>query len=91
MCVLPLSQPNGQTNGLEFWYVGQVEGYLGQVRRSRSKVKVTGSKNVSMGISKECLLRNRLSNITTVRNTTMWGVFKAYAFFFKFFSQEPRK
>ncbi len=55
-----------------------MEGYLGQVRRS--KVKVTRSKNVSMGISMECLLRNRLSNMT-VRNSTMWGVFKVYAFF----------
>ncbi len=38
VCLLPLSQPNGQTYGLEFQYVGQVEGYLGQVCRSRSKV-----------------------------------------------------
>ncbi len=29
----------------------------------------------------ECLLGSRLSNITAW-NTTMWGVFKAYAFFF---------
>ncbi len=35
---------------------------------------------MSMVISMECLLRNLLSN-TTVRNTTTWGVFKAYAFF----------
>ncbi len=34
--VLPLSQPNGQTYRLEFWHGGQVEGYLGQVHRSRS-------------------------------------------------------
>ena len=26
-----LSRPNGQTYRLEFWHVGQVEGYLGQV------------------------------------------------------------
>ena len=46
--------------------------------RSRSKVKVTRSKNVSMGISMECLPGNRLGNITE-SNTTTWGVFKAYA------------
>ncbi len=34
-CVL-LSQVNGQTYGPEFWHGGQVEEYLGQVRRSRS-------------------------------------------------------
>ncbi len=33
-----------------------------------------------MGITMECLLGHRLSNIT-VRNTTTWVVFKAYAFF----------
>ena len=32
-----------------------MEGYLGQVCRSRSKVKVTRSKNVSMGLSIEWL------------------------------------
>ena len=78
VCLLPLSWPNGQTCRLEFWYVGQVEGYLGHVCRSRSQVKGEGHevKNVSMGtcISMECLLGNRLSNIT-VRNTTTWGVF----------------
>ena len=36
VCVLPLSQPNGRTYGLKIWHVGQVEGYLGQVCRSRS-------------------------------------------------------
>ncbi len=46
VCLLPLSCLNGQTYKPEFRYVGQVEGYLGQVRRSRSKVKVTRSKNV---------------------------------------------
>ena len=39
-----LSWVDGQTYGLEFWHGGQVEGYLGQVRRS--KVKVTRSNNV---------------------------------------------
>ncbi len=38
-----LSWPNGQTYRLEFWHVGQVEEYLGQVGH-RSKVKVTRSK-----------------------------------------------
>ncbi len=33
VCVLPLSRLNGQTYRLEFQYVGQVEGYLGQVWR----------------------------------------------------------
>ncbi len=45
LCVclsVSLSQPNGQTYRLEFWHVGQIGGYLGQVRRS--KVKVTRSK-----------------------------------------------
>ncbi len=37
VCVcVSLSWVNGQTYGSEFWYQGQVEGYLGQVRRSRS-------------------------------------------------------
>ena len=36
VCVLPLSRPNGQTYGPDFWCVGQMEGYLGQVQRSRS-------------------------------------------------------
>ncbi len=36
VCVL-LSRVNGQTYGPEFWYGGQVEGYLGQVRRSQVK------------------------------------------------------
>ncbi len=34
VCLLPLYQ----TYRLEFRHVGQVEGYLGQIRRSRSKV-----------------------------------------------------
>ncbi len=29
-----LSRPNGQTYRLDIWHVGQVGGYLGQVRRS---------------------------------------------------------
>ncbi len=36
VCVLPLPWPNGQMYRLEFWHGDQVEGYLGQVRRSRS-------------------------------------------------------
>ncbi len=46
VCLLPLSCLNGQTYRPEFWYVSQVNIYLGQDQRSRSKVKVTGSKNV---------------------------------------------
>ncbi len=42
VCLLPLSCLNRQTYRPEFWYVGQVEGYLGQVHRSRSKVKGQG-------------------------------------------------
>ena len=53
VCLLPLSCLNGQTYRPEFWYVGQVEGYLGQVQRSRSKVKVTRSKNVLSHFSGE--------------------------------------
>ena len=30
VCVLLLSQPNGQMYELVFWHVGKVEGYLGQ-------------------------------------------------------------
>ncbi len=44
MWVLPLSWSNGQTYGHAIQHVRQVEGYLGQVQRSRSKVKVTRSK-----------------------------------------------
>ena len=44
VCVLPLSQPKGQTWGPSVWHVGQVEKYLGQGHRS--KVKVIMSKNV---------------------------------------------
>ncbi len=47
VCVLPLYRPNRQTYGPEFGHVGQVNKYLGQVHRSRSKFKVTWSKNVS--------------------------------------------
>ena len=38
VCLLPLSWRNGQTYGPEFRHVGtrQVEGYVGQVRRSTS-------------------------------------------------------
>ncbi len=35
VCVLPLLQQNGHAYRLEFWHGGQVEGYLGQVYRSR--------------------------------------------------------
>ncbi len=42
VCVLPLSRLNRQTYRLEFRYVGQLEGYLGQLRRSRSCVKDQG-------------------------------------------------
>ena len=87
-----LSWANGQTYGLEFWHGGQVEGYLGQVSRSRSWVKGQGHevkkcsighstdfwepRNLSMDPPKE-----KLRNMTG-RNTT-WGVFKVYAFFLK--------
>ncbi len=37
VCLLPLSRPNRQTYRLEIWHGGQVEGYLGQVYRSRSR------------------------------------------------------
>ncbi len=42
VCLLPLSWLNGQTCGPDFWCVGQVEGYLGQVYRSRSHIKGQG-------------------------------------------------
>ena len=42
VCVLPPSQLNGQIYGHDFWCVCQVEEYLGQVQRSRSKVKGQG-------------------------------------------------
>ena len=46
------SRPNGLTYRLEFCHVGQVEEYLGQVWRSRSKVKVTRSnKRFSMRVN----------------------------------------
>ncbi len=77
---------NGQTYGLEFRHVGQVEGYVGQGHRS--KVKVTRSKkNVSM----DCLLEiiddftdgvaEESTHYFAVVNTATWGVSKAYAFF----------
>ncbi len=53
MCVLPLSWMNGQTYRPEIRRVGQVEGYLGQVQRSRSKVKVTRSKKRFKGVSSD--------------------------------------
>ena len=43
MCVV-LLQVNGQTYGPELWQKGQVEGYIGQI--CRSKVRVTGSKHL---------------------------------------------
>ena len=45
---------NGRTDRYTDLNVGQVEGYLAQGHRS--KVKVTRSKNVYMGISMELLL-----------------------------------
>ena len=42
VCLLPLSCLNGQSYRPEFSYVGQVEEYLGQVKRSMSKVKGQG-------------------------------------------------
>ncbi len=40
-----LSRLNWQTYGPDFWHVGQVKGYLGQVWKSRSEVKVTSPKS----------------------------------------------
>ncbi len=60
LCVHPYQCP-GQMDiythaqWLDFWHIGQVEGYLAQVWRSRSKVKVTRSKTFSIGISIGCL------------------------------------
>ena len=49
VCVsVSLSRLNRQTYGLEFWHGGHMDGYLGQDHRS--KVKVTGSKNVHWDI-----------------------------------------
>ncbi len=45
--LLPLSWPNGLTYELESWHEAQV-------RRSRTKVKVTISKIMLMGLSTEC-------------------------------------
>ncbi len=51
VCVsVSLSRSNGRTYRLEIWHGGQVEGYLGRVYRSRSKVKVTRSKNDNWGV-----------------------------------------
>ena len=44
---ISLCRLNGQTYRLEFWHGGQMGGYVGQGLRSRSKIKVTRSKNVS--------------------------------------------
>ncbi len=92
-----LSRPNGRTYRLEFQHGGQVEGYLGQV--NRSKVKVTWSKDVLMDISMmECLLRRLLElrdgrdgrdesscqnseSLIWLRNKTKSGVLKAYSFY----------
>ncbi len=53
-----LSRSNGQASEPDFWYVGEVEGYLGEV--SRSKVKTTRSKivflwDVLIGCKIRCL------------------------------------
>ena len=51
LCVsVSLSQPNRRTYRLEFWHGGQVEWYLSRVDRSRSKLNVTGSKNVHWNV-----------------------------------------
>ncbi len=80
--MLPLSQPNGQTHRLYFWHEGYVEEYLGQIHRS--KVKVRRSKNIHLGLSLIShslvyLPGKKLRNMTG-RNS-MWGVFKAFVFF----------
>ncbi len=84
VCVLPFSQWNGQTYGPELQHIGQVEGYIGQVRRSRSKVKFPRSKNLYMGISMELLLEiiDGDANDATEEydcTDTAQGVFNAYA------------
>ncbi len=72
-----LSQPNGQTYKLEFWHGGLVEGYLGQLCGSRSKVKVTRSNNVFNGYFMCYVLEawDALMHLARkqLRNTT-WGV-----------------
>ncbi len=56
VCVsVSLSRPNEQTYRLEFWHVGQVEGYLSQVWRSRSKVKGQGHQ-VKNRFSMRCII-----------------------------------
>ncbi len=47
---VPLSWLNGQTYRPEFWHVGQLDDYLGQVCRCH-RSKVTRSKTFLMGIS----------------------------------------
>ncbi len=47
----------------------------------RSKVKITRSKNYAMGITMECLLGNRLSNIT-VKEYNDLGCFQSVCVFF---------
>ncbi len=75
VCLLPFSWPNVQTYGLEFRHVGQVEGYLGQVRRSRSY----GQRNVPWAVS---LTSESLGPAKEETGESMtWGVFKSYAFF----------
>ncbi len=56
VCLLPLWWSKGQTYRLEFCYGGQVEGYQGQGRRSRSKANVNRSKYVFIVISIMCPL-----------------------------------
>ncbi len=83
-----LSKMNGQTCKLEFRRVGQVDDYLGQDRRSRSKVRVTRSKTFLMGISinlewdvcsrKEMNLPRKRRRNMTLR--PMRGVLKAYMY-----------
>ena len=64
-----------------------MEGYLGRVIRSRSKVKVKGVKKCPLGLSinsrepSAWTCRKKKLRNTSCRNTT-WGVFKAFAFFF---------
>ncbi len=51
VCPLPPSQTNVPMYGLEFWHGGQLDGYLGQVYRSRPTVKATRSQNVHWDFS----------------------------------------
>ncbi len=78
LCVRPsvsLSRLNGQTYKLEFWHGCQVEGYLGQVYRSRSR-----GQKMSNGVFHWLLraivygdFQKKLSN-TTRRNTRNTGL-----------------